>query len=72
MDFYVYQNWHRERARLHRGECRHCREGQGSQPVDSGRNGKWHGPIEERKAAQLLLDSFGYADAKECPFCCQE
>jgi len=67
MSFFFYQNWHRERARLHHGYCSHCKDGSGTQLHDSGRNGSWHGPIDKRSVAASMLMSFGYADSACCP-----
>lgn len=69
MSFFVYQNWHRMRARLHYGNCSHCKFGSGTQPHDSGLNGKWNGPFDTRRAASSMMMSFGYPDVGSCPFC---
>ncbi len=31
MSFYVYENWTHNRARIHRGTCGYCNNGQGTQ-----------------------------------------
>jgi hypothetical protein len=69
MAYYVYENWHRRRALLHRGDCNNCKNGQGKQPYDSGNNGKWHGPIDSRSAAMSLMRGFGYGDIGQCQVC---
>lgn len=69
MSFFVYQNWHRTRARLYRGGCSYCNLGGGTQPQDSGLNGKWYGPFDTRRVASSLMMSFAYADVGFCPFC---
>ena len=69
MSFHVYQNWHRRRALVHRSACSHCKNGQGTQPSDSGNNGKWHGPFDGRAAAVALMQGFGYGDTGLCKIC---
>ena len=69
MKYYVYQNWHRVRARVHLGTCSHCKNGQGTQPQDSGQNGKWHDPFDSKDAAITLMLSFRYADSDLCKVC---
>jgi hypothetical protein len=69
MSFFVYQNWHRVRARLHRGNCSHCNDGRGTQPNHSGANDEWHGPFKELNHAQTLMASFGYSDSRGCRIC---
>lgn len=69
MSFHVYQNWHRKRALVHRSHCSHCNNGQGKQPQDSGRNGKWHGPFSGKAAAAAFMQTFGYAETDLCRVC---
>ena len=68
MEYYVYENWTRDRGRIHSGECGHCNHGQGNQPQDSGRNGKWHGPFE-RDAAFVYARGLNKSDMKPCSVC---
>ena len=49
--YWVYENWTHKRARVHMADCSHCNDGKGTQPSDSGQNGKWYGPFNERDAA---------------------
>jgi len=69
MSFYVYQNWHRMRTRVHRDACSNCNDGRGKQPIDSGKNGKWQPPFDSCAAAVALMKSFGYPDSKPCEIC---
>ncbi len=69
MTYFVYENWTRDRARIHRAQCSHCNNGQGTQPSDSGRNCKWHGPIEDRDVAFLLAAKLRREDTKACGTC---
>jgi hypothetical protein len=67
--YYVYENWHRKRTLVHRSSCSHCKYGQGTQPHDSGINGKWHGPFDSKGAAVALMQSFGYSELGLCKVC---
>lgn len=67
--YYVYQNWTRKRGRIHNAECSHCNHGKGSQSSDSGKNGKWHGPYDDRALAFKKAGSFGYPDMRACEIC---
>jgi hypothetical protein len=45
-NFYVYENWTHDHARIHRVECAYCNDGHGMHSGASLRNGKWHGPYD--------------------------
>jgi len=66
--YYVYENWHRKRTLVHRSSCSHCKDGQGTQPHDSGINGKWHGPSTAR-CGSCLDAEFGYSELGLCKVC---
>ena len=68
-DFFVYENWTHKRARIHQGVCRYCNNGKGWQPVDSGANGKWHGPFPTRASAFRKLKELDYPDMHDCQVC---
>lgn len=69
MTFYVYENWTHKRARIHKGSCGYCNDGRGTQPSDSGKNGKWHGPYEDRAKALDVAARLKQADTKVCGTC---
>lgn len=53
MSWWVYENWRAVKggkARVHKGSCGYCNEGHGFRQ-DSGKNGKWHGPFEDKDTA---------------------
>jgi hypothetical protein len=68
-NFWVYENWTHKRARVHRGDCSYCNDGHGTQPSDSGRNGKWHGPFSDRASAFATAERLKEADTKACYTC---
>jgi hypothetical protein len=67
--YYVYENWHRKRGRIHLGSCAYCNEGRGFQPDDSGRNGKWHGPFSRNDAFTTVKRLQKDADIQPCAVC---
>lgn len=69
MSFYVYENWTHDRARIHRDSCGYCNGGRGIQASDSGRNGQWRGPYEERELAFKVAGNLRRADTKACGTC---
>lgn len=43
--YYVYENWTNTFAKLHRGTCPYCNDGQGFQGRGTKTpSGQWHGP----------------------------
>jgi len=68
MDFYLYQNWHRQRGKIHRGECPSCNHGRGIHEVDSGKYGKWLGPFS-REEAFKRAGELGISDMTRCQKC---
>ncbi|WP_143523532.1 hypothetical protein [Pararhizobium arenae] len=67
-EFYVYENWRRDRGGIHRAECRYCNFGKGFQAEDGGKNGKWHGPYD-RDTASTKANSLNRSGMKECSVC---
>ena len=47
--YYVYENPHRGRSRVHRGDCCFCNQGIGARWADTSTH--WHGPFAERAVA---------------------
>ncbi len=51
--FWVYENWRRKRGAVHYTDCGRCNRGKGTQSEDSGKNGKWHGPLSREDVFKL-------------------
>jgi hypothetical protein len=45
--YWTYENWVHKYARVHRAECAHCNDGQGSHDVVDSRAGQWLGPFDQ-------------------------
>lgn len=69
MSYYIYENWTHNKARLHKSGCGYCNDGNGTQPADSGRNGKWHGPFEDLNIARRALIGTNKNDTADCGNC---
>ena len=69
MSFYVYENWTHDRARIHRGKCGYCNDGQGTQNSSSNRNGQWLGPYPDRETAVRVARAKNRSDTRECGAC---
>lgn len=53
-EFWVYENWTRQRAILHRGTCGSCQRGRGMWGGGKTPNGQWHGPFDSEEAARSV------------------
>ncbi len=60
MKYYVYTNWTQKHARVHKGTCKDCNNGQGKNHTSSTKHGMWLKPFktyeEARKAAKDFID----------------
>ncbi len=66
-EFYAYDNHHRDRARVHLGDCPWCNNGRGVQGGSSGANDQWHGPFNSADDAYAIVSR--RADVGYCAFC---
>lgn len=58
MAYFIYQNPHRGRSRIHKADCCFCREGAGLRPSDT--SWHWHGPFKHAELAfQHALEVVG-------------
>lgn len=68
-EYWVYQNWTHDRARVHRGVCSFCNRGRGVHGKTSDRNGEWTGPFADRAAAFAAMNRLQRADSRACATC---
>lgn len=66
--FYVYNNWRRDRGRVHRGDCPHCNCGLGRAGSTHGTNDEFRGPFS-RDAAFADAASLGRREMQPCGVC---
>lgn len=66
--YYVYNNWRRDRGRIHRGDCPHCNNGLGKTGYAHGSNDEFRGPFT-RDAAFADAAKLGRKEMKACAIC---
>jgi hypothetical protein len=75
MGYYVYENWTvlgaSGKARVHRGECPFCKNGQGTiKPKEPGKHGRWRKEsFPDRESAFAYARSSGFTDIRVCKKC---
>lgn len=70
MAFYVKVIPPSRRARVHKGECRHCRNGQGQAGQDKGTGPTyWKGPFPKFQKATEFMAGLQYEDVGSCAYC---
>jgi hypothetical protein len=78
MTFYVYENWTHTFAKVHRGPCVFCKEGNGLHGAGRATpNGEWHGPYVTKQSASADADAVAARhanrekwDVDACRVCC--
>jgi len=71
-EWWIYENWTAEpggKAIIHNGNCSFCNHGQGIHKGASDRNGRWHGPFKNRKAADNRAKQLNRERTDFCSFC---
>ena len=68
MNYYVYDNWRRNRGRTHRGDCPHCNEGMGKAGSRTGTHDEFLGPFD-RECAFAKLAALGRKERGPCLVC---
>jgi hypothetical protein len=71
MAFYVFYAKPMRRARIHKGDCKYCRDGQGMEnqhKTGSGATG-WEGPFAKLEEANACMTAFRYEDSQTCKYC---
>lgn len=69
MQYFVYENWTRDKAIVHREDCSFCKSGQGLHGTGPTRNSRWHGPFASSAAAIARAKSCGRARTEGCAVC---
>ena len=66
--YYVYNNWRRDRGRVHRADCPHCNNGHGKAGSSHGANDEFRGPFS-REAAYDDAAKLERKDMMPCAVC---
>ena len=70
MQFFVKVMPPIKRARVHRGDCRHCRFGQGQENQDKGSGPTfWSSSFSTFDAAHEYMTNLSYNDTGACRYC---
>jgi hypothetical protein len=73
MNYYVSHMPPISRARIHKGDCPHCREGQGQENQERTNSGVtgWSGPFASLAAAETFMESEfpRFTDKDKCGHC---
>lgn len=69
MAYFVYENWTRDKAIVHRGDCTFCKRGQGLHGTGPTRNSRWHGPYETAADALIKAKSCRRTRTEGCAVC---
>lgn len=51
MSYFVYENWVRDKAIVHRSDCSFCNDGNGLHGSRTTKSSTWHGPFESPSKA---------------------
>ncbi len=71
MGFYISENWRAEKkAVIHRGECGHCNNGEGTgRNIRGNENCKWHGPFGSYEEVREFAESLKDREVRDCKKC---
>lgn len=67
-EFYVYNNWRRDRGRIHRAECPFCNRGKGMIGSRASGSDEFRGPFQ-REEAFAVAASLGRKEMAPCGKC---
>jgi len=71
-EWWVYEDYPVNRARVHRGECPFCKQGKGiHRNKEEGVYMKWHGAFPTRDEAWTFAQQLKRRDTGFCAFCCK-
>lgn len=68
-EFWVYENWVRNKAIVHRGECGSCNGGRGIHGSRTTKSSTWHGPFSSAGAALDQAKSCRRERTEGCKHC---
>lgn len=67
--FYVYENWTRDKAIVHRSDCSFCNGGNGLHGSRTTKSSTWHGPFETGGAALAKAKACRKTRTEGCTIC---
>jgi F-type H+/Na+-transporting ATPase subunit beta len=69
MSFWVYENWVRDKAMVHRADCPFCSNGNGLHGSRKTKSSTWHGPFDSADAALQKAKSCRKTRTEGCASC---
>ena len=69
MSFWVYENWVRDKAIVHRASCAFCNDGNGLHGSRQTKSSTWHGPFETGADALDVAKSCRRTRTDGCSAC---
>jgi len=70
LSYYIYENWTVKKARIHKGVCVFCNNGEGIHKNPPGeKNGKWRGPFDLYNSAKKVAQSLRNRILSDCKIC---
>lgn len=67
--FFVYENWVRDKAIVHRGDCSFCNEGNGLHGSRTTKSSTWHGPFDSGASALAAAKKCHRSRTEGCSTC---
>jgi hypothetical protein len=67
--YYVYENWVRDKAIVHRGSCSFCNDGNGLHGSRYTKSSRWHGPFATSSEAMTKAGACRKARTGGCSHC---
>lgn len=69
MNYFVYENWVRDKAIIHRSDCSFCNNGSGLHGSRTTKSSTWHGPYESASTAMTRAKACRRTRTEGCAIC---
>lgn len=69
MEYWVYENWVRDKAIVHRADCSFCNSGNGLHGSRSTKSSTWHGPYSSSGEAVTRAKACKRTRTEDCATC---
>lgn len=67
--YFVYENWRRDKAIVHREDCTFCDGGRGLHGTGATKNSRWHGPFDSAPSALRKAEACQRTRTEGCAVC---
>lgn len=69
MEYWVYENWINKYIRIHLAKCSFCNDGDGAHRNPINKYGRWLGPYDNIKEAEIVAMETGIRKISKCLHC---